>query len=119
MGKNEEQAKYAAEHGMPWCEATWCAEERRHSNAFARMIERLMNASPSRENPNQPMVVTTDEAAAVRHIINRQTTEWNASSSYIVMAAHAAADLHILSRHIVRNHTNPLPILTAPDSPLF
>ncbi len=119
MGKNEEQAKYAAEHGMPWCEATWCAEERRHSNAFARMIERLMNASPSRENPNLPMVVTTDEAAAVRHIINRQTTEWNASSSYIVMAAHAAGDLHILVRNIVRDEIKHLSILSGADSYLF
>jgi hypothetical protein len=71
MGKNEEQARYAAEQGLPWCESAWCAEERRHSNAFARMIERLVNISPSRENPNQPMAVTPDEAAAVRLLLSR------------------------------------------------
>ena len=111
MGKNEEQAKYSAEHRLPWCESAWCAEERRHSNAFARMIERLVNVSPSRENPNQPMEVTADEHDAIFHIINRQTSEWNASSSYIVMAAHAAGDLHILIRNIVRDEIKHLSIL--------
>jgi len=119
MGKNEEQARYAAEHGIPWCESAWCAEERRHSNAFARIIERLVNISPSRENPNQPMVVTADEQAAVSHVISRQVTEWNASSSYIVMAAHSSGDLRILVRNIVRDEIKHLSILSSADSYLF
>jgi hypothetical protein len=119
MGKNVEQSRYAAEHGVPWCESAWCAEERRHSNAFARMIERLVNISPSRENPNQPMVVTPDEAAAVRHLISRQVVEWNASSSYIVMAAHSAGDLRALVRNIVRDEIKHLTILSSADSYLF
>lgn len=121
MGKNEAQAKYAAEHGLPWCESAWCAEERRHSNAFARIIERLVNISPSRENPNEPMVVTADEPAAVRHIISRQVVEWNASSSYIVMAAHSApsSDLRVLVRNIVRDEIKHLSILSAADAYLF
>ncbi len=120
MGKNEAQAKYAAEHGLPWCESAWCAEERRHSNAFARIIERLVNISPSRENPNEPMVVTADEPAAVRHIISRQVVEWNASSSYIVMAAHSSSsDLRVLVRNIVRDEIKHLSILSSADAYLF
>jgi hypothetical protein len=121
MGKNEEQARYAAEHGVPWCESAWCAEERRHSNAFARIIERLVNISPSRDNPNQPMVVTADEATAVRHIVSRQVTEWNASSSYIVMAAHSASssDLRCLLLNIVRDEIKHLSILSSADAYLF
>ena len=119
MGKNEEEAKYGAEHGAPWCEGAWCAEERRHSNAFARIIERLMGVSPSRENPNQPMVVTADEESAVRHIISRQTTEWNASSSYIVMTAHADGDLRTLVRNMARDEIKHLSILCSADTYLF
>jgi hypothetical protein len=119
MGKNEEQARYGAEHGIPWCEGAWCAEERRHSNAFARIIERLTGLSPSRENPNQPMVVTADEKSAIEHIISRQTTEWNASSSYIVMAAHAAGDLHTLARNMARDEIKHFCILSSADNYLF
>jgi hypothetical protein len=119
MGKNEEQARYAAEHGLPWCESAWCAEERRHSNAFARMIERLVNISPNRENPNQPMAVTPDEAAAVRLLLNRQVVEWNASSSYAVMAAHSSGDLRVLLRNILRDEIKHLSILSSADSYLF
>jgi hypothetical protein len=119
MGKNEEQARYAAEHGLPWCEAPWCSEERRHGNAFARMIERMVGISPIRENPNQPMVVTGDEATAVRHVVNRQVTEWNASSSYVVMAAHATGDLHILLRNIARDEIKHLSVLSSADYYLF
>jgi hypothetical protein len=121
MGKNEKQAKYAAEHGLPWCESAWCAEERRHSNAFARIIERLVNISPSRENPNEPMVVTADEPAAVLHIISRQVVEWNASSSYIVMAAHSSpsSDLRVLIRNIVRDEIKHLAVLSSADAYLF
>lgn len=119
MGKNEEQARYGAEHGIPWCEGAWCAEERRHSNTFARIIERLTGLSPSRENPNHPMTVTADEESAIYHIINRQTTEWNAGSSYIVMAAHAAGDLHILARNIARDEIKHFCIVSSADSYLF
>jgi hypothetical protein len=119
MGKNEEQARYAAEHDLPWCESPWCSEERRHGNAFARMIERIVGISPLRENPNQPMVVTGDEATAVRHVINRQVTEWNASSSYAVMVAHAAGDLHILLRNIMRDEVKHLSVLSSADYYLF
>lgn len=119
MGKNEEQARYAAEHGVPWCEAAWCAEERRHSNAFARMIERLVNISPNRENPNQPAAVTPDEAAAVRLLLNRLVVEWNASSSYTVMAAHSLGELRLLLRNVVRDEIKHLSILSSADSYLF
>src|SRR5205807_19373 len=75
--------------------------------------------SPNRENPNQPMVVTADEQAAVRHIISRQVVEWNASSSYIVMAAHSSGDLHLLVRNIVRDEIKHLSILSSADAYLF
>jgi len=119
MGKNEEQARYGREHGIPWCEGAWCAEERRHSNAFARIIERLTGLSPSRENPNQPMAVTSDEESAVFHLVNRQTTEWNAGSSYLVMAAHAAGELHTLVRNIARDEIKHLCIVSSADAYLF
>jgi hypothetical protein len=119
MGKNHEQAGYSAEHNLPWCESAWCAEERRHSNAFARIIERLVGTSPLRENPNQPMAVTADEADAVQHMINRQASEWNAASSYVVMTVHAAGDLRILLRNIARDEIKHLAILSSADSYLF
>lgn len=119
MGKNEEQARYAAEHGVEWCEGAWCAEERRHSNTLARIIERLMKKPPRRDNPNQPMVVTAGEDDAVRHLISRQTTEWNASSSYVVMAAHARGHLHGLIRNLERDEVKHLCIISAADAYLF
>ena len=113
MGKNQEEARFAAEHGLPWCEGAWCAEERRHSNTLARMIERLMKKPPRRDNPNRPMVVTASEADAMAHLLSRQTTEWNASSSYIVMAAHANGNLHGLIRNLERDEVKHLAILSA------
>jgi hypothetical protein len=119
MGKNEEQARYETERGVAWCEGAWCAEERRHSNTLARVIERLMKMPPRRDNPNQPMVVTADDEAAVRHLISRQTTEWNASSSYVVMAAHATGPLHPVIRNLERDEVKHLCIMSAADQYLF
>ena len=119
MGKNEEQARYAAENGVEWCEGAWCAEERRHSNTLARIIERLVKMPPRRDNPNQPMTVTAAEEDAVLHLISRQTTEWNASSSYIVMAAHAHGHLHGLIRNLERDEVKHLCIISAADAYLF
>ena len=119
MGRNEEQAKFAAEHDLEWCEGAWCAEERRHSNTLARIIERLMKMPPSRDNPNVPMIVTADEEDALRHLISRQTTEWNASSSYVVMAAHATGHLHNLIRNLERDEIKHLCIMSAADAYLL
>ena len=119
MGKNEEQARYAAEHGLEWCEGAWCAEERRHSNTLARIIERLMKMPPPRDNPNRPIVVTADEEDALRHLLSRQTTEWNASSSYVVMAAHATGELHKLIRNLERDEVKHLCIMSAADAYLM
>jgi hypothetical protein len=119
MGKNDEQAKFAADHDLEWCEGAWCAEERRHSNTLARIIERLMKMPPSRDNPNKPMTVTADEGAALRHLISRQTTEWNASSSYVVMAAHATGHLLNLIRNLERDEIKHLCIMSAADAYLL
>jgi hypothetical protein len=119
MGKSEEQARYTAEHNVAWCEGPWCAEERRHSNTLARIIERLMKVPPARDNPNKPMIVTADEEAAVRHLISRQTSEWNASSSYVIMAAHAVGELHTLIRNLARDEIKHLSIMSAASSYLF
>ena len=119
MGTNAEQARYAAEHRLTWCEGAWCAEERRHSNTLARIIERLTKTSPRRDNPNVPMIVTADEQAAVLHLVSRQTTEWNASSSYVVMAAHATGHLHTLIRNLARDEIKHLAIMSAADRYLF
>ena len=116
MGKNEEQSRHVAEQGAAWCEGAWCAEERRHSITLARIIERLMGRPPRRDNPNQPMVVTADDEAAVRHLISRQTTEWNASSSYVVMAAHATGPLHPVIRNLERDEVKHLCIMSAADA---
>jgi len=113
MGRNGEQARFAAQHGLAWCEGAWCAEERRHSNTLARIIERLMKKPPRRDNPNKPMVVTAEEDDALRHLISRQTSEWNASSSYILMAAHATGHLHNLIRNLERDEVKHLCIMSA------
>jgi hypothetical protein len=118
-GRNEEQARYAADHGLAWCESPWCAEERRHANTFARIIERLAGMAPARDNPNDPMAVTSNEEDAVRLIIGRQSSEWNASSVYVVMAAHATGDLHTLIRNMARDEIKHLTILSAAASYLF
>ena len=78
-----------------------------------------MKMSPSRDNPNVPMIVTADEEAAVQHLISRQTTEWNASSSYVVLAAHAAGHLHGLIRNLTRDEIKHLAIMSAADRYLF
>lgn len=119
MGKNEEEARFAAQHGLEWCEGAWCAEERRHSNTLARIIERLMKRPPRRDNPNRPMVVTSSEEDALQHLISRQTTEWNASSSYIVMAAHATGHLHDLLRNLERDEVKHLAIISAASAYLL
>jgi hypothetical protein len=119
MGKNQDEAAFAAAHHLPWCESPWCAEERRHANTFARIIERLTNTSPDRQNPNRPMIATPEEEDAVRLIISREAAEWNSSSTYVVMAAHATGDLHDLIRNVARDEIKHLAILSAADRYLF
>lgn len=115
MGKNEAEAAYAGEHGLSWCESPWCAEERRHGNAFARVIERLTETSPARDNPNVPGTVTADEEEALRHLTSRQAAEWASSSTYVMMAAHASGSLHTLIRNVARDEIKHLCILSAAD----
>jgi hypothetical protein len=119
MGRNQEEARFAAQHGLAWCEGAWCSEERRHSNTLARIIERLMKKSPRRDNPNKPMIVTAGEEDALRHLISRQTSEWNASSSYILMAAHATGHLANLIRNLERDEVKHLCIMSAAASYLL
>lgn len=119
MGKNREEAAYAAAHDLPWCESPWCAEERRHANTFARMIERLTAASPSRQNPNRPMIAAPSEDEAARLLLSREAAEWNSSSTYVVMAAHATGGLHHLIRNIARDEIKHLSILGAAALYLF
>jgi hypothetical protein len=78
-----------------------------------------MGRPPRRDNPNQPMVVTAEETAAVEHLMSRQTTEWNASSSYLVMAAHAQGELHKIVRNLERDEVKHLAILGAAHCYLF
>jgi hypothetical protein len=119
MGTTREQARYLAEQGLPWCVGPWCAEEHRHSNTLARLIERVMGRPPRRDNPNQPIVVTSEEKAAFEHLMSRQTTEWNASSSYLVMAAHSQGELHKIVRNLERDEVKHLAILGAVHCYLF
>jgi hypothetical protein len=119
MGTTREQARYLAEQGLPWCVGPWCAEEHRHSNTLARLIERVMGRPPRRDNPNQPMVVTSEEKAALEHLMSRQTTEWNASSSYLVMAAHSQGELHKIVRNLERDEVKHLAILGTVHCYLF
>lgn len=115
MGKNQAEADYARAHGISWCESAWCAEERRHGNAFAKAIERLTGQAPSRANPNQPRALTADETEALQHLISREAAEWSSSSTYTVMAAHATGALHRLLRNLARDEIKHLCILTAAD----
>ena len=115
MGKNEAEAAYAAAHGLPWCESPWCEEERRHGNLFAKLVERLTGAAPPRTNPNQPRLVTADEAEALRHLTSREAAEWSSSSTYVVMAAHATGALHALVRDVARDEIKHLCVLSAAE----
>lgn len=115
MGKNQEEAAYARAHGVRWCESAWCAEERRHGNAFAKAIERVTGAVPSRDNPNQPRVMTADEESALLHLVSREAAEWSSSSTYTAMAAHATGALHTLLRNLARDEIKHLCILSAAD----
>jgi hypothetical protein len=65
------------------------------------------------------MIVTPDEASAVRLILNRQVVEWSASSSYTVMAAHSSGELRVLLRNILRDEIKHLSVLSSADSYLF
>jgi len=115
MGRSQIEALYAKAHGLDWCESAWCAEERRHGNAFAKAIERLTNVAPPRDNPNEPRAVTADEDAAIAHLVGREAAEWSSSSTYVVMAAHAAGALHGLLRNLARDEIKHLCILSAAD----
>lgn len=119
MGQNREEALHADEHGLPWCGSPWCAEERRHAHAFARMIERLTGCAPLRDNPNRPRAAPATREEALRHLISREAAEWNSSSTYLVMAAHASGDLHVLIRNIARDEVKHLCILSAADRHLL
>lgn len=115
MGKNQAEADYAREHGITWCESAWCAEERRHGNAFAQAIERLTGVAPARTNPNQPRALTADEDTALAHLVSREAAEWSSSSTYTVMAAHATGALQTLLRNLAQDEVKHLCILTAAD----
>jgi hypothetical protein len=115
MGKNQTEAATARAHGRPWCESPWCAEERRHGNAFAKAIEQLTGTVPSRANPNQPRVVTADEDQALEHLVSRQAAEWSSSSTYVVMAAHASGALRMLLENLVNDEIKHLCVLSAAD----
>jgi len=119
MGMNREEASYAAAKGLSWCDRPWCAEERRHATTFARLIERLTETPPPRDNPNRPRAVIPTESDALRLLVNRQAAEWNSSSSYIVMAAHATGDLHTLIRNVACDEVKHLNILSAADQYLL
>lgn len=113
MGKNEEQAKKAEETGK-WCESAWCAEERRHGNALAQMIEKLSldeKVSPVRDNPNEVDSTNPDEAGAIRHLLGRNSTEWSASSAYVMMSAHMKGELKSFMYNIMRDEIKHLTVV--------
>ena len=119
MGKSEDEARHAEEHGEAWCESVWCAEERRHASTFARLIVRITGKTPLRDNPNAPMAAAATESEALKLLVGRQSSEWNASSVYVVMAAHAKGELHTVIRNVARDEIKHLAILTAADRYLY
>lgn len=119
MGKNREEAAEGEVKGRPWCESPWCAEERRHANTFARLIERLTARAPDRGNPNVPRVADGSEAVARQMLVSREAAEWNSSSTYCVMAAHTKAALQTLVRNIARDEIKHLGVLSAASLYLF
>ena len=119
MGKNEEQARYAEEHKLPWCESAWCSEERRHGNALAKMVAAVTGVVPQRDNPNDVMKVAANEAEAVAHVLSRETTEWNASSVYVIVAAHAKGEMKEFISNVMRDEIKHLSIVSGADLYLF
>lgn len=119
MGKNRDELEEARRLGKPWCESPWCAEERRHANAFFRILERIMPAAPARTNPNRPRTATPGLDSAVALLISREAAEWNSASTYTVMSAHAGGELHTLLRNIARDEIKHLCVLSAADLHLF
>jgi hypothetical protein len=119
MGRNDAEAAHAREQGLPWCESPWCAEERRHGNLFAKLVERLTTVAPPRDNPNQPRAMTANEEAALGHLVSRESAEWASSSTYVVMAAHASGNLHAMARNVARDEIKHLCILSAADAYLL
>ena len=115
MGQANAEARATAERNGPWCVSPWCAEERRHAPALARLIERLTGATPRRDNPNTPVPVPATESEALALLAGRQSSEWNASSVYVVLAAHATGDLHAAMRNLARDEIKHLAILSAVD----
>ena len=115
MGKSQDEARHADEHGEAWCESVWCAEERRHASTFARLIERITGKAPLRDNPNDPMAAVATESEALKLLVGRQSSEWNASSVYVVMAAHAKGELLTVIRNVARDEIKHLAILSAAD----
>src|SRR5581483_5994460 len=79
MGKNREQDLYAKEHGLNWCESTWCREENRHAGLFRNLIKQLTGEVRSGGQPNDVSPVLSTEEEAIHHVLSRQATEWSAS----------------------------------------
>jgi hypothetical protein len=119
MGRNQAQAQHADAAGDTWCESCWCAEERRHSATFARVIARITGLAPLRDNPNDPIPVDANESDALRLLAGRESSEWNASSVYVVLAAHATDELHTVMRNVARDEIKHLAILSAVDRYLY
>lgn len=119
MGMNPRQTQHAGQTRRHWCESPWCAEEKRHAGAFARVIERLTRTAPSTGNPNRPMIAAPDEAHARRLLVSREAAEWNSSSGYSVMAAHSTGELHALIRNVARDEIKHLSILSSASLYLF
>lgn len=115
MGKNQEQADYAAAHGLPWCESSWCEEEKRHAPAFAHAIEHLTGEPAAACKPNEVAPVTSSERDAIDHLVRRQATEWGSSATYVVLAAHARGDLRRLLLNLALDEIKHLAIIAAAD----
>ena len=119
MGKTDEQMRKAQAEERNWCESPWCAEEKRHGNALARVKEQITGEKPSRDNPNPVGDITRSEADALHHIDARESTEWNASSAYMALAAHAKGDTRDFLMNIDRDEIKHLTIVSNADRYLY
>ncbi len=119
MGKDEFQKQASEENGFKACESAWCAEEIRHGNIFANIVERLTGKKPSRDNPNQAVPYGSDIESALKHLGTRQTYEWNASSAYFLLLAHSTGALHEAIANVMRDEVKHLTIMSAANDYIY
>lgn len=93
MGRNDEERDYASQHGLSWCESPWCAEERRHGNLFAKLIERLTASAPRGTTPTN--------RALIRIGLDNYRGQRRARSGGHAIGANHVTAVEVVAAHLV------------------